>query len=103
VTTPEGYEKQDVDAFLKRLGPELVWWHKTITMGYGASGAPDYLVCLNGAMWGLEIKRPGKEATKKQQERMDAIRKAGGKAVAGTAEVVIAAMTDWLAVRGIVV
>ena len=100
--TPEGYEKQDVDAWLKKLGPDLVWHHKTITMGYGASGSPDYVLCLSGAMWGLEIKRPGKGPTVIQQKRMDAIQKAGGYAVAGTAEIVIQAMTDWLAARGIV-
>jgi hypothetical protein len=87
--TPEGFEKKDVDAWLKKLGPDLVWWHKTMTMGFGNSGAPDYLVCLNGAMWGLEIKRPGKGPTVIQQKRMAAIRQAGGLAVAGTAEVVI--------------
>jgi hypothetical protein len=103
MTTPEGAEKQDVDKWLKKLGPDRVWHHKTITMGYGASGAPDYVLCLNGAMWGLEIKRPGKGPTPIQQRRMDAIRKAGGHAVAGTAEVVIQALTDWLAVRGVVV
>jgi hypothetical protein len=99
--TPEGWEKKDVDAWLKKLDPDLVWHHKTITMGFGASGAPDYVLCLKGAMWGLEIKRPGKSATVIQQKRMDAIRKAGGHAVAGTAEVVIMELTRWLAARGI--
>jgi hypothetical protein len=103
MTTPEGWEKKDVDAWLKKLGPDLVWHHKTITMGFGGSGAPDYLICLNGAFWGLEIKRPGKSATVIQRKRMDAIQQAGGHAAAGTAEVVIEAMTDWLATRGIVV
>jgi hypothetical protein len=101
--TPEGWEKKDVDKWLKKLGPDLVWHHKTITMGFGASGAPDYMLCLNGAMWGLEIKRPGKGPTKIQLDRMNAIIKAGGHAMAGTAEVVIAELTKWLAVRGIVV
>lgn len=103
MTTPEGWEKKDVDAWLKKAGPDLVWWHKTITMGYGGSGAPDYLLCLNGCMWGLEIKRPGKGPTKLQQDRIDAIRRAGGHAVAGTAAIVIEAMEEWLAARGIVV
>lgn len=101
--TPEGYEKQDVDAWLKKAGPSVVWHHKAFTGGYGASGAPDYLLCLNGAFWGLEIKRPGKGPTPIQSRRMNAIRSAGGQAVAGTADVVIEAMTDWLAARGIVV
>jgi hypothetical protein len=101
--TPESYEKAELDQWLKKVGPELVWSHKTITMGFGGSGAPDYLICLNGAMWGIEIKRPGRGPTVIQQKRMDAIQAAGGHAVAGTADVVIEAMTDWLATRGIVV
>ena len=101
--TPEGWEKKDVDAWLEKAGPDIAWSFKSITFGYGGSGAPDYLICLNGAMWGLEIKRPGKPATRIQQRRMDAIRRAGGQAACGTADVVIQAMTDWLAARGIVV
>ena len=99
--TPEGYEKQDIDKFLDALGPDIVWIHKAITYGYGKSGAPDYLLCLKGAMFGIEVKRPGKAPTAIQTRRMNEIRKAGGHAVAGTAEVVIAALREWLAVRGI--
>jgi len=101
VKTPEGWEKQEIDKFLKALGPDIVWHHKTITMGYGASGAPDYVLCLAGGFWGVEVKRPGKKSTPIQNRRMEAIRKAGGHAVAGTAEVVIQVLRYWLAVRGI--
>jgi hypothetical protein len=59
--------------------------------------------CLDGCLWGLEIKRPGKAPTVIQEKRMAAIREAGGQAVAGTAHVVIEAMERWLAARGIVV
>jgi hypothetical protein len=101
--TPEGWEKKGVDAWLKKAGPEVAWWFKPMTMGYGTSGVPDYLVCLNGCLWGLEIKRPGKAPTVIQEKRMEAIREAGGQAVAGTAHVVIEAMERWLAARGIIV
>jgi hypothetical protein len=101
--TPESYEKAELDQWLKKVGPDLVWSHKTITMGFGGSGAPDYLICLNGAFWALEIKRPGKGPTVIQHKRLIAIVKAGGKAAAGTAEVVIEIMEKWLATRGIVV
>ncbi len=103
MTTPEGWEKKDVDAFLKKLGPERVYVFKPFMAGYGKGGVADYCLCLIGAYWSLEIKRPGKEPTAIQARRMNEVRKAGGHAVAGTAEVVIQALTDWLAVRGIVV
>jgi hypothetical protein len=102
VTTPEGYEKREVDAFLKKLGPDLCWSFKPYMAGFGKSGVPDYCLCLAGAFWALEIKRPGKEPTVLQDRRIREIRQAGGYAAAGTAEVVIQAMTDWLAARGIV-
>ena len=100
--TPESYEKAEVDAFLKALGPERVFVFKPYMAGYGKGGVADYCLCLIGAYWSLEIKRPGKEPTALQDRRMNEVRRAGGKAVAGTAEVVIQAMRDWLAVRGIV-
>lgn len=103
MTTPEGWEKKDVDAFLKKLGPERVYVFKPFMAGYGKGGVADYCLCLCGAYWSLEIKRPGKDATALQKRRMNEVRRARGHAVAGTAEVVIAALTEWLAVRGIVV
>ena len=101
--TPEGYEKDDIDKFLKFLGPERCWSFKPYMAGFGKSGVPDYCLCLNGAFWGVEVKRAGKEPTVIQERRMIEIRSAGGHAVAGTAEVVIHALREWLAVRGIVV
>jgi hypothetical protein len=103
MTTPEGWEKLDVDEFLRTLGEQRCWSFKPYMAGYGKSGVPDYCVCLCGAFWGLEIKRPGKEPTALQKRRMKAIKDAGGHAVAGTAEVVIAELREWLAARGIVV
>lgn len=103
MTTPEGAEKQDIDKFLKKLGPERVWAFKPFMAGFGKSGVPDYCLCICGAFWGIEVKRPGKDPTAIQTRRMNEVRAAGGHAVAGTAEVVIAALRAWLAVRGIVV
>ena len=97
------FEKSEIDAFLKRLGPTRVYVIKTITMGYGKSGAGDYALCLDGVFWNVEVKRPGKEPTPIQYRRMKEVREAGGRAIAGTAEVVIAELTRWLAARGIAV
>ena len=101
--TPEGWEKKEIDAFLKKLGPQYVYVIKTITMGFGKSGAGDYALCLCGAFWNIEVKPPGKEPTAIQYRRMKEVREAGGHAVAGTAEAVIGALREWLAARGIVV
>lgn len=101
--TPEHFEKAEIDAFLKKLGPERAWWFNPYMSGFGKSGVSDKLLCLNGAFWAIEVKRPGKEPTVIQERRMNEIRRAGGHAVAGTAEVVIAELRAWLAVRGIVV
>ena len=103
MTTPEGWEKKEVDAFLKKLGPERVYVFKPYMAGYGKGGVADYCLCLMGSYWALEIKRPGKKPTVLQERRMNEVRNAGGFAVAGTAEVVVAALREWLAVRGIVV
>ena len=101
--TPEGFEKDDIDDFLLLLGPDRCWAFKPYMAGFGKSGVPDYCLCICGAFWGIEVKRPRKDPTAIQSRRMNEIRKAGGHAVAGTAEVVIAELRAWLAVRGIVV
>lgn len=101
--TPESYEKAEIDAFLKKLGPERVYFFKPYMAGFGKSGVPDYCICITGAFWSIEVKRPGKEPTAIQKRRMEEVQWAGGHAVAGTAEVVIETVTRWLATRGIVV
>ena len=98
---PEFYEKKAIDDFLTALGPTVAWWINPRTGGYGASGAGDKVLCLRGAFWSIEVKRPGKQPTAIQYRRMKEVREAGGHAVAGTAEVVIAALREWLAARGI--
>jgi hypothetical protein len=101
MTTPEGWEKKAIDAFLEKLGPDVVYVDKTFTGGFGKSGKGDYHLCLCGAFWNVEAKRPGKNPTAIQTRRMNEVRAAGGHAVAGTSEVVIQALKDWLKARGI--
>ncbi len=91
--TPEGYEKQDIDRYLKSL--PRCWYFCTYTGGYGKSGAPDRMVLLEGTFWGIEVKREGKAPTVLQSRRMEEIQAAGGMAVAGTAAVVIETIEKW--------
>jgi hypothetical protein len=101
--TPESYEKEEIDAFLEKLGPDHVWYFKPYMAGFGKAGVPDYCLCIAHAFWTFEVKRPGKEPTAIQRRRMDEVVRAGGQTVAGTADVIIEVVVNWLAVRGIVV
>jgi hypothetical protein len=101
--TPEFYEKRDICEFLDRLGPDRCWYFKPYTAGFGKSGVPDITGSLFGSFFSIEVKRPGKEPTAIQSRRMSEIAQANGVPFAGTAEVVIQQIKDWLAVRGVVV
>ena len=91
--TPEGYEKDEIKKYLDTL-PNC-WYFCPMTHGFGKSGVPDIVACINGRFWGLEVKRPGKEPTAIQERRMLEICKARGKAFAGTAAVVIKYIRDY--------
>ena len=101
--TPEFHEKKAIKAFLDSLGPDRCWYFSPYMAGYGKSGVPDIMGSLCGAAFGIEVKRAGKKPTPIQKKRMAEIARTNGLAVAGTAEVVIQALKDWLAVRGVVV
>jgi hypothetical protein len=101
IHTPEWHEKRDIGLFLDSLGPSICTYVKHTTGGFGASGNGDFTVNLTGAYWNVEAKRPGKNPTAIQTRRMNEVRAAGGHAVAGTAEVVIQVLRDWLKGRGI--
>lgn len=88
--TPEGYEKAAIRKYLDSLS--MCWYMSPATYGFGASGAPDILVCLGGRFVGIEVKREGKKPTTIQTRRMEQIVEAGGVAFWGTAEKVLADM-----------
>ena len=90
--TPEGYEKDDIKKYLDSIG---AWYMLTYTGGYGRSGAPDIIACIDGMFWGIEVKREGKEPTKLQSSRLEAINKADGCGIAGDAKIVIQAIEAW--------
>ena len=91
--TPEGYEKDEIKKYLKEIG---AFFFSPYMAGFGASGVPDLVACIEGRFWGIEIKREGKEPTVIQKRRMDEIEEAGGLAVAGTAGIVIGTIRAWL-------
>jgi len=87
--TPEGYEKDKIKKHLAFIG---AWFCLPYMAGFGKSGVPDILVCYRGAFVSIEVKREGKKPTVLQQRRMEEISSAGGYALWGTADKVIAAI-----------
>jgi hypothetical protein len=85
--TPEGAEKDEIKKYLASIN---AWYFCPYMAGYGKSGVADIIACIDGCFWSIEVKRAGKGPTPRQETRMNEIEKAGGFAVAGTAEKVIA-------------
>ena len=93
VKTPEKFEKDEIDAYLKKTGTYVI---KPTTYGFGASGTADRVGCLRGAFFSIEVKREGKEPTALQWQRIREVEATGGKAFWGTAEKVILEFEQWL-------
>lgn len=51
--TPEGRIKKQVTQLLKQYG---VWYFLPANNGFGKSGIPDYVSCVNGTLVGIECK-----------------------------------------------
>lgn len=90
---PEFYEKKDIRAYLDTIG---AWYCLPATYGYGKSGTPDIIACVNGNFVGIEVKREGAKPTKLQERRIKQIQEAGGIAIWGTAEKVIKELREML-------
>lgn len=73
--TPEGKVKEKVKDVLRSLGAYYVM---PVTGGYGASGAPDFIVCYKGRFVGIECKAKRGRLTPLQRMNFDAIVCAGG-------------------------
>jgi len=84
--TPEGFEKDDIKKYLKSIN---AWYFCPYMAGFGKSGVPDIIACIDGMFVGIEVKREGKEPTPLQRQRMSEIEASGGFAFSGTAEQVI--------------
>lgn len=75
--TPEGKVKDKVKKILKEL---KAYYVMPATGGYGASGAPDFIVCREGMFYGIECKANGNTPTALQSKHLSDIRDAGGMA-----------------------
>lgn len=73
--TPEGAVKKKVTTILKALG---AYYFYPVTGGYGRSGVPDIICCLNGKFIGIECKAGDNRATTLQLKNIEDIQAAGG-------------------------
>lgn len=84
--SPEGHEKQEIKRYLDRVG---CWYFSPYMAGFGKSGVPDIVCCLEGKFIAIEVKREGKEPTVIQSRTIEEITASGGIALWGTAEKII--------------
>lgn len=74
-TTPESKVKKKVKEALEHIG---AYYTMPVTSGYGRSGVPDFIVCLNGRFIGIECKAGKGKPTALQLDNLDRIEKCGG-------------------------
>jgi pantoate kinase len=74
-TTPEAKVKTKVKSILSKLG---AYYAMPIGTGYGHSGVPDFLVCLQGRFIGIECKAGKGKTTALQDKHLEQIVSAGG-------------------------
>lgn len=90
--TPEKKVKEKVVSILKSEG---VYYFFPATHGYGRSGVPDVIACVNGHFFAIECKAGTNKPTALQVREIEAIRRCGGVAVVANEE-------NWDMVRDIV-
>jgi Holliday junction resolvase len=76
--TPEKRVKTKVESVLKSEG---AYYFFPATHGYGRSGVPDIIACVNGRFLAIECKAGGNKPTALQVREIELIRLAGGVAV----------------------
>jgi Holliday junction resolvase len=76
--TPEKRVKTKVESVLKSEG---AYYFFPATHGYGRSGVPDIIACVNGHFLAIECKAGGNKPTALQTREIESIRSAGGVAV----------------------
>ena len=73
--TPESKVKAKIKAILKKHD---IYYAMPIGTGYGNSGVPDFLCCINGHFVAIEAKAGKGQATQLQIKNLDQIQKCGG-------------------------
>jgi Holliday junction resolvase len=81
--TPEKRVKTRVESVLKSEG---AYYFFPATHGYGRSGVPDIIACVNGHFLAIECKAGGNKPTALQVREIENIRSAGGVAVVANEE-----------------
>jgi len=76
--TPEGKVKAKVR---KKLDEAKAYYFMPATGGYGKSGVPDIVACVNGWFIGIECKAGINKPTALQQNNLNAIKASGGTAL----------------------
>jgi len=74
--TPESKVKERVKKILAKY--QKSYWTMPVTGGYGASGAPDIMACVDGKLLGIECKANGNKPTALQLKHLQKIAEAGG-------------------------
>lgn len=76
--TPEKAVKDKVESILKQEG---AYYFFPATHGYGRSGVPDIVACVNGRFLAIECKAGTNKPTALQVREIESIRRRGGVAV----------------------
>jgi hypothetical protein len=92
MATPEKAVKAKVKAVLDSEG---VYYFMPPANGFGRSGVPDIVACVNGLFFGIECKANGNKPTALQIREIEAIRRSNGVAV-------VVDETNWDMVRELV-
>jgi Holliday junction resolvase len=91
-STPEKRVKEKIVKVLKEEG---VYYFFPATHGFGRSGVPDIICCVNGHFLAIEVKAGTNKPTALQVREIEAIRRCNGVAVVANDE-------NWDMVRGLV-
>jgi Holliday junction resolvase len=92
MATPEKAVKAKVKTILESEG---VYYFMPPANGFGRSGVPDIVACVNGLFFGIECKANGNKPTALQIREIEAIRRNNGVAV-------VVDETNWDMVRDMV-